>query len=175
MAFYETMVFREAKSLDAEGRPLPPKVCHRGSSDLEVAQGNHSVAVGGEEIDVMPSRIQILHFPLRSYRQFENKVAKGGQAYQNNTELPEEIGWTWRKLFELYQEGNLPSYYSQQIYDDDAIEKGIADGSLVEDRRLLRFLRSIPASAFWRQRLGPGRHLRAVRRWLQSIFSESDS
>ncbi|MCG6862839.1 MAG: glycosyltransferase family 2 protein [Chromatiaceae bacterium] len=175
VAFYETMVFREAKSLDAEGRPLPPKVCHRGSRDLEVAQGNHSVAIGGQEINVMPSQIQIFHFPLRSYRQFENKVVKGGQAYQNNTELPKEIGWTWRRLFALYQEGKLPSYYSQQIYGDDAIENGIADGTLVEDRRLLEFLRSIRASALWRQRLGPGRHLRAARRWFQRIFSESGS
>jgi len=86
------MTIRDQQSVNALGRPLPAKVCHRAHSDIEVAQGNHSISRPGFQIAVARAPITIFHFPMRSYRQFANKIALGGAAYARNTELPLSIG-----------------------------------------------------------------------------------
>lgn len=137
--FYEFMVIRETTSVNTAGQ-LRPKVCHRALPGIEVEQGNHAVWIHGEVLESVPIDIRILHFPLRSYRQFENKIAKGGQAYENNKELPEGMGWTWRRLFDLYKSGKLRAYYKEQVLSDAAVQSGLANGSLVEDRRIFECL-----------------------------------
>lgn len=141
--FHQTMIIRETRSLNASGQPLPPKVCHRGLADIEVAQGNHAASIAGQVLPVVAAGIRILHFPLRAYAQFANKIAKGGRAYANNQELRPEIGCTWRRLYESYVHGELPAYYAAQIPDEEAIRRGLADGRLVEDVRLRDFFRPL--------------------------------
>lgn len=133
------MNLREVRSRNAKGNPLPPKVCHRGDPDVVVAQGNHAVEMAPAAVwEGEP--IVILHYPLRSYRQFANKIALGGQAYERNQELPPHVGSTWRRLFELHRAGELPAYWAAQEVGDAAAEAGIAGGQLIRDRRLGRFL-----------------------------------
>src|SRR5262245_15603831 len=49
--FFASMVYRETRSLNALGQPLPPKVMHRGSSQVIVAQGNHAAeGMGGVQV-----------------------------------------------------------------------------------------------------------------------------
>ena len=90
--FWERMILRERVSLNPLGKPLPPKLAHRAHPEVEVAQGNHKVegAELGESLD--DGSIEILHFPMRTYGQFENKIVKGGRAYARNRELPQRHG-----------------------------------------------------------------------------------
>jgi hypothetical protein len=148
------MIIREVRSLNALGQPLPPKVCHRGLTDIEVAQGNHAVSIAGAVIPALDTGIRILHFPLRTYAQFENKIAKGGRAYANNKELPPEIGGTWRRLYERYEAGGLPAYYDAQVPGEEAIRRGLADGRLEEDTRLRDFFHPLGGAPFSRARIG---------------------
>ena len=133
--FWERMTLRERESFNDFGRPLPPKVAHRAHPQIVVRQGNHKV----EEVDLGRSiddgRIEILHFPMRAYAQFENKIAKGGAAYARNTELPERTGRTWRKLYETWQAGRLREHYDANVAGE------ASDRELVEDVRLRDFLR----------------------------------
>ena len=138
--FFDTMVIRETQSLNAIGQPLPGKVCHRALPDIDVMQGNHEVSLNGKSIHPISSNITILHFPVRTYRQFENKIAKGGAAYLNNNRLPENVGITWRRLYQLYLNSQLDAYYNNLILNDVDIKKGIADGNLVVDFRLKEYL-----------------------------------
>jgi hypothetical protein len=104
-----------------------------------VVQGNHKVegAQLGERLD--DGSIEILHFPMRTYGQFENKIVKGGRAYGRNRELPQRTGRTWRRLYEAWEEGRLRDHY------DDNVVAERARADLVEDTRLRDFLRGLPA------------------------------
>src|SRR5215212_2703990 len=103
--FWERMTLRERVSVNPLGKPLPPKLAHRAHPAITVAQGNHKVEGVdlGERLD--DGSIEILHFPMRTYGQFENKIVKGGRAYARNRELPQRTGRTWRRLYEIWEEG----------------------------------------------------------------------
>jgi hypothetical protein len=137
--FWERMTLRERESLNPLGKPLPPKLAHRADPEIEVAQGNHKVegAELGERLD--DGSIEIFHFPMRTYEQFENKIVKGGRAYARNRELPHSTGRTWRRLYETWEQGKLRDHY-----DDNVIVEG-AGSDLVEDTRLRDYLRGMPA------------------------------
>jgi glycosyltransferase involved in cell wall biosynthesis len=141
-SFWERMTLRERVSLNPLGKPLPPKVAHRADSGITVVQGNHRVegANLGERLD--DGSIEILHFPMRTYAQFENKIAKGGSAYARNRELPERTGRTWRRLYEVFREGGLETHYAEQV-----VTSGSGGDDLVEDTRLRDRLRSLGAGA----------------------------
>lgn len=134
--FYERMIVRETNATNALGDPLPPKMCHRASPEVIVAQGNHTIS-GVEQKGVLDDgRIDILHFPLRSYRQFENKIVKGGRAYEHNTELSPTVGRTWRHLYDLWLKGELPAHYDAHTLDVIGVQQGLVDGTVAYDTRL---------------------------------------
>jgi hypothetical protein len=137
--FWERMTLRERQSLNPLGKPLPPKVAHRAHPEITVVQGNHRVeGVNlGERVD--DGSIEILHFPMRTYAQFENKIVKGGRAYARNRELPQRTGRTWRRLYELWERGGLPDHYREQV-------AGQEGGDLLEDTRLRDYLRALGRS-----------------------------
>jgi len=142
--FYNDLVFRERVSTNPLGKPLQPKVCHRGCPDVTVKQGNHKVEAGSLGEILKDESIVIFHFPLRTYEQFENKMKKGGKAYENNPELPSKVGRTWREMYKLYQMGQLRNYYEEQIIRDDKLDPCLSSDTLVVDRRLQNFLRRLP-------------------------------
>ena len=138
--FSERMTMREQQSFNAIGQPLPPKVCHRAIADIEVDQGNHGVRRGGVPLGSVPGALRILHFPARSYRQFENKVVKGGAAYARNTELPTDIGRTWRELYACWLSGGLRPHYQRMMRSPLGIERGLRNGELINDDTLRAIL-----------------------------------
>jgi hypothetical protein len=144
-AFHRQMIVRQTALLNSLGKPLPPKVCHRGARDIAIADGNHSVSRDG--LDVRVSRdvgLEILHFPLRSYRQFEKKIRLGTEALERNPRLASNIGQTWRHLYhQYYRKGLLRDYYDAQVLSERAVEEGLRKGELVIDTRLRDRLDSI--------------------------------
>jgi hypothetical protein len=136
--FFRDMVYRKKVSLNALGKPLPPKVAHRADPQVEVAQGNHWATLA-DEYGIAEDLIDIFHFPLRSYAQFTNKIIKGGQAYERNTTHSANAGDTWRKLYKEYQRNGLTDYYRKQSFSPRQIEHGLRKGSLISDRRLADF------------------------------------
>lgn len=141
--YWERMTLRERESLNPVGKPLPPKLAHRAHPEIVVVQGNHRIKGPdlGSELD--DGSIEILHFPMRSYAQFENKIAKGGRAYARNKELPEKTGRTWRRLYETWEQGGLPGHYQENVVAESTRD------DLIEDTRLRDYLeaRRLAASA----------------------------
>ena len=137
--FWERMTLRERESLNPLGKPLPPKLAHRAHPEITVAQGNHKVegAQLGERLD--DGSIEILHFPMRTYAQFENKIVKGGRAYARNRELPERTGRTWRRLYETWEQGGLRDHYEENVVGE------APRAELLEDTRLRDFFRDLRA------------------------------
>jgi glycosyltransferase involved in cell wall biosynthesis len=137
--FWERMTLRERESLNPLGKPLPPKVAHRAHREITVVQGNHRVEgpeLGGRVDD---GSIEILHFPMRTYAQFENKIVKGGRAYARNRELPQRTGRTWRRLYETWEQGRLRDHYDENVVGE------APSAELLEDTRLRDFLRDLRA------------------------------
>lgn len=144
-AFWQRMDVRQQPARPHPGMDWPtlgPKVCHRADPAAVVAQGNHAVATEGsppfepsDDVD-----LEILHFPVRSRRQFENKIVLGGAAYARNTELPQEAGKIWRDLYEVHEAGRFDEAFGRCVLDDVQVAEGLADGSLVRDRRLIERL-----------------------------------
>lgn len=141
--FYQSMVYKEVKSVNSMGRPLPKKVSHRGTPNIKIAQGNHSVSGLGNQ-RTANGEIDILHFPIRSKSQFTNKIQKGGAAYERNDLLPYETGITWRELYSEYKRNNnLNEYCAQHLYDKERIKEEVRKGILVKDVRLANYLDSL--------------------------------
>jgi len=147
-SLFDSMTYREVRSVNSLGQPLSAKVCHRADPRVEIVQGNHAffiddVLIHGEETD----EITIFHFPVRTLEQFTNKIVKGGRAYEHS-QLPAEVGNTWRRLFKIYrEEGSLQKYFEEQVPRGEALTSALARGELVEDRRLLEFLDSVARSS----------------------------
>jgi hypothetical protein len=140
-SFAERMIFRERVSYNTEGDLLLPKVCHRALPDIDVEQGNHQVTRAGAVLSAAPAPLQILHFPIRSYTQFENKIVMGGAAYARNTELPHSTGQTWRKLYACWQAGGLRDYFMNTVVSRHAATTRLLSGELVYDDTVLKVLR----------------------------------
>jgi hypothetical protein len=104
-------------------------------------QGNDGVVGIGEHV-LLDGAIDILHFPVRTLRQLENKISKGGAAYARNKVLPPDVGsTTWRRLYEEFQtDGSLKAYFSSQFYTPDRLAAQLAAAELLEDRRLADYL-----------------------------------
>jgi hypothetical protein len=105
---FERMVIKNMKSLNHIGKPLPPKVCHRPIPGVIVAQGNHKLLNPPGLVHFRTPLLEIMHFPMRSYRQFEAKIAFGGAALERNETLPKTWQKGWRNLYEEYKSGQLP-------------------------------------------------------------------
>lgn len=143
----DRMVYRRPDSTNALGRPVQPKVCHRPDADVVVAQGNHSIAAGGRLRPYKGSvPIVIFHFPQRSYAQFESRSVRGGQAYERNAEASSNMGAHWRDNYTRFKNGELGATWARRAHDAAAVEKGIAEGKLVEDTRLADALAQLRAS-----------------------------
>jgi Glycosyl transferase family 2 len=153
--FFDRMIYRNRVSLNLFGDPLPPKITHRGCASVTVGQGNHEVG-GMGSMHTAESVVEILHFPIRSYAQIENKISKGGAAYERNQSLPKGFGNTWRMLFDkLKRDNDLKRYFAENHHDEMRIATRLAKGEIIEDRRLSEyFALNIPhfehaASSSW--------------------------
>lgn len=133
--FFERLVYHETRPVNAQGRPLPPKVGHRGTPDALVTQGNHDVHGTGLR-RLRGSPIAIFHYPLRSYGQFERKVTLGGAAIARNKDLHPNDGRRWVLLRERWLAGELPAWYEAQLLHDEEVDAALAAGDVVRDTRL---------------------------------------
>jgi glycosyl transferase family 2 len=113
------------------------KIIHRAHADLTVGRGNHGI----EGVSLQPLRgwypVELFHFPLRSLAQVERKAS----IYRASRDTRLHDGH--RKLHHALEEGSLVDQYRELAVDDAALERGLADGSLVLDTRLRDALRTL--------------------------------
>jgi len=122
------------------------KVAHRADPQVVVGRGNHSL-VGSR---FLPLRtwfpVEVLHFPLRSRAQWTRKVELQGEAF---TKHIERAGTGYHlKGYDALRSGQIEQQHQALVVDDDAVERGLADGTLAVDTRL--------RDALWSLRDGNG-------------------
>jgi hypothetical protein len=107
---------------------------------VTIEAGNHNAAGAALEPVRAWHPIEVLHFSFRSRAQIERK-ARGGWVRNDDYEP------TLHQLLldEALREGRVDRFYDSFAVDDDALERGFADGTLALDTRLRDALRAIRA------------------------------
>jgi len=98
----------------------------------EVTMGNHSLA-SGEPVP-WSRDLYLLHYPIRSYEQFERKVVQGGEAVMRNPDLTPRQALHWREWYAHYRAGTLGQDYRALVIRDP--EPLLRQGVLVDLRTL---------------------------------------
>ena len=106
------------------------KAIHRADPRVTLTAGAHAPVSSA----FAPLRgwypIEFLHFPIRSFEQCERK-------YSNMTAaLGESRNAYYDQVRRAFSEGRFAQFYESLTIDDDALERGLSDGSLVVDTRL---------------------------------------
>lgn len=141
--FHQRMIVRERTSTNSLGMPLPGKVCHRARGDILIAPGNHSISFSGTRASkFLCPGIEILHFPVRSYEQYERKIMQGSHALLSNAKRLQNEGRSWLHIYEhFYRRGRLADYYESLVSREEEVRPRVAAGDLIVDERLASFFR----------------------------------
>ena len=139
-AFLERMMVRETASKNGRGDPLEPKVIHRATPEIEMAPGNHSI--DAPELAVAPDLglLEVLHFPMRTFEQFERKVLNVGVGYERLEARDAEVGRDQLALLALQREGRLRAHFDSLAVDGDELDAALAGGSAIVDTRLRDYM-----------------------------------
>ena len=111
------------------------KVMAQASRLGTIEQGNHKVSGARFWQRGRARHIEIHHYPIRSYKQFEAKVVQGGQAYERNPLLPKRMGWHWRRWYGLYQDGQLLDEYLRQVVCGESALALLKESGQISERR----------------------------------------
>jgi len=140
--FAERMTARFAPSAPINS-PFSPfrvnvRLLHRAVPDIVVGRGNATVQTS---LVALPgwSPVEALHFPVRSFRQFEHKFLTHYEA-SGARRRGEHV-----RAFAAAQVGRLEDLYDEICIDDERLDRGLADGSLAIDTRLRDAFRALPA------------------------------
>jgi len=140
--FAERMTVRFAPSAPLNS-PFSPfrvnvRLLHRAAPDIVVGRGNATVQTS---LLALPgwSPVEVLHFPVRGFRQFEHKFLTHYKA-SGARRRGEHV-----RAYEAAQAGRLEALYDEICIDDERLDRGLADGSLAIDTRLRDAFRALPA------------------------------
>ena len=115
------------------------KSAHRAAVDVRVGRGNHEAFGQG----LLPLRgwypVEILHFPVRSLEHSVRKYVTQFVALERNAEkgIPNHMA----EAYAAYRAGRLEQFYEPLVVDDEALARGLEDGSVALDTRLRDRLR----------------------------------
>lgn len=145
--FAERMTVRVSPpvAINDPASPYRPhlKAAHRADPAITVSFGSHTVASPRWRALHNWHPVEVLHFPFRSLRQWENKGVRRARG-------DKPLGQYVAALLAT-EEGRGPERFRALAIDDDALERGCAAGSLVLDMRLRDALRSLNRSGAERE------------------------
>jgi hypothetical protein len=145
--FQDRLVVREAVSRNGLGKPLEPKAAHRPAADVIVAPGNHWLRGGALRPAPHADMLEIFHFPMRSLAQYDRKVVKLGRGYEQAGPLSPDVGRDQLAMLEVHRRGELAQWYADAVPSPEELQRGIAEGRFVVDRRLQGFLEQLRSLA----------------------------
>jgi hypothetical protein len=121
-------------------RPVT-KIAHRAEPDVIVGRGNHDLVQTKLKTLSTWHPVEVLHFPLRSRVQWARKVRLQGDAF---TKHIDRTGTGYHLTsYDALQQGRIDEQHDAMVVDDDALARGLADGTLVTDTRVRDALRAL--------------------------------
>jgi glycosyltransferase involved in cell wall biosynthesis len=129
------------------------KTAHRADPNVRVGGGNHDAA--GDRLAPLPDwyPIDILHFPIRSFEQFERKFLRWWEITSRDGVSTNPY---YNFIRDEHRRGRLRELYESYVVDDDELRRGLAGGKLVVDTRLREALRDLHSLTFEDAPLDPG-------------------
>jgi Glycosyl transferase family 2 len=125
-------------------RPVT-KVAHRAEAGVVVGRGNHDLVHTASKPLASWHPVEVLHFPLRSGAQWARKVQLQGDAF---TKHIDRVGTGYHLTgYDALQRGRIDEQHEALLVDDKALERGLADSTLVTDTRLRDALRELRLEA----------------------------
>jgi hypothetical protein len=113
------------------------KIIHRGDPNVNVSIGAQRLL----DSALVPLRgwypVEFFHFPVRSLEQCERKYAHQ-RTGPGQTPSP-----YYDRVRDLIEEGRLEEVYESLVVDNDALKRGLEEGTLVLDTRLRDALRTL--------------------------------
>ena len=138
------MIYRKRYSKNLKGQLLLPKVIHRGVKDITVTQGNHNASSQYlQDLTISFPRIDVYHYPIRSFQQFKSKVKNGGSGYSMNKYLPKGTGFHKRHWYELLLEGRLEGEFRRHFFNSQRLSEALSSGEVIKDHTLSRHFKEL--------------------------------
>jgi Glycosyl transferase family 2 len=136
--FAERMTARVCNPGAEDNSPYSPrfKIVHRGDPQVTVMAGSNRALGRGLEPVAGWYPIDVLHFPIRSLEHFTEKYLRWWALLR--TRFSEAV-------HEAHRRGTLRELYESYVVDDEALAKGVEDGTLAIDTRLRDAMRSLRA------------------------------
>jgi hypothetical protein len=172
-----TARFAGAAALNDPTSPYRPhaKAAHRADPSIRVRFGSHRVI--SDQLKPLPAwhPADVFHFPYRSLEQYERKTVRRARG-------DKPLG-QYVKGLQAREQGRMESVYRLLVIEDEALARGLASGSLVQDGRLrdaLRELRlpnggfSLPEAGAGLLRSSPGDGARARFALDEAALRDSD-
>jgi hypothetical protein len=134
--FADRMTARVCNPGAEDNSPYSPrfKAMHRGDPNVEVFWGsNRAVSRGLDPLSGWYP-IDVLHFPIRSLEQCRDKFLRWYAIAPSRFRTA---------AYDADQRGAMREFYESYVVDDEALEEGLADGTLAVDTRLRDALRSL--------------------------------
>lgn len=146
--WHRRLRLRETRSVKPSGRAQALNVAHRAGDDVTVHPGNHGVSGSRCRVASGWHPITVLHFPLRSFEQYELKIASAGPAFTGgyNFVVPGEKD---EGIWSIFSSGRLAESYEAKLVDDEKAAGLLKEGRVVYDGRLSEWLDgqgSLPSS-----------------------------
>ena len=86
------------------------------------------------------SDLYILHYAIRGFEEFRQKVHNTRKWLEDNPQLPPGWGWHWRRWIQLEETGRLREDYDRQFVSAARAAELVADGTCVADTTIARWL-----------------------------------
>lgn len=114
------------------------KVAHRRDLNVTIEAGNHNAV--GERLEPVRAwhPIEVLHFSYRTVSQLERKGRGGWLRNADYEPVPHQL-----LLDEAYRERRLEEFFESFVVSDEALARGVVDGTLAVDTRLRDALREL--------------------------------
>lgn len=123
------------------------------------ASGMHSATIAWGTSAT--SDLYILHYAIRGYEEFRQKVRNTEKWLEDNPHLPHLWGWHWRRWIQLERAGRLREDYDCQFVSAARALELVADGTCAVDTTIAAWLADRPT----RPAAGP----RPWSGWLQQV------
>lgn len=145
--FYEKMIVRIPSVPLATGSTIvnwvSRKAAHRGDPLVVIGSGKHDA----QSDRLRPVRtwfpIEVLHFPIRSERQSERKLAYAHEWYEGELRLR---GTHREEGLRSLERGKMNEYYSSLVVDDATLDAAVRAGEAFVDTRVRDVLRALRRS-----------------------------
>lgn len=107
------------------------------AEDVDILIGNHSVHFPGRKVIDINVREFIIHeFPVRSYKEFREKVVRARNVFVENNTFEKNVTH-WRTWIDLLNNRQLEDFYYKNIFfNKERLKSALDDGRIVFDSSL---------------------------------------